>query len=154
MTKTALKSDKSPRLKLYGRIHSLMAEGNISDEIYRDILFVNFDGAESKSSLTERQLLQLVQHLEALVPGKQRRSYPGRPHNMNRPGQSRTDQLEKIEALLTIGKLPWSYADSIAKQMRLADKVAWVKTEDLYKITTALRKRAQKEGWDLSGETK
>lgn len=152
---------KSPRLKLYGRIHSLLAETHIDDAGYRDILFVNFDGATSKSGLSERQLLQLVQHLEALLPSPRsgrgagvRGAYPGRPRNMDKPGESRTDQLGKIEALLTIGKLPWSYADSIAKQMRLADKVAWVETKDLYKIITALRKKAQKEGWDLSGETK
>jgi hypothetical protein len=30
--------------------------------------------------------------------------------------------------------------------------VAWVATGDLYKIITALRKQAQREGWDLSGE--
>ena len=65
--------------------------------------------------------------------------------------QSRAAQLAKIEALLTVGSLSWSYADGIAKQMRLADKVQWVKTENLYKIITALTKKAQKEGWDLSG---
>lgn len=146
-------TNKSPRLKLYGRIHSLLAEAGIDDAGYRDILYLNFNGAESKSKLTERQLLHLVQHLESLVPGKQRQAYPGRPRNMNKPGDSRTEQLKKIEALLTIGKLPWSYADAIAKQMRLADTISWVKTGDLYRVITALRKKAQKEGWDLSGES-
>ena len=37
------------------------------------------------------------------------------PQNMA-GGESRALQLQKIEALLTIGKLPWSYADAIAKQ--------------------------------------
>lgn len=145
-------ANKSPRLRFYGRIHSLLAELGISDDIYRDILRQQF-GVESKGKLTDRQLLQLVQHLERLVTpkGKQPETYPDRPRNMDRGG-SRADQLGKIEALLTIGQLPWSYADAIAKQMRLADKIAWVKTDDLYRVITALKKKAQKEGWDLSGE--
>lgn len=154
--KQSVKGDKSPRQRLYGRIHSLMAERGISREIYEDILAVNFNGATSKADLTDRQLLKLVAHLEQINQPQRRTAgtYPGRPHNMANKGKgdSRADQLGKIEALLTVGGLPWSYADAIAKQMRLADKVAWVKDSDLYKIITALRKRAQKEGWDLSGE--
>lgn len=147
---------KSPRLRFYGRIHSLLAELGISDDIYRDILRQQF-GVESKGKLSDRQLLQLVQHLESLTTPaparKQPGKYPNRPRNMDKGG-SRADQLGKIEALLTIGQLPWRYADAIAKQMRLADKIAWVKTDDLFRVITALRKKAQKEGWDLSGETK
>ena len=68
---------------------------------------------------------------------------------------SRDQQLQKIEALLTIGKKPWSYADALAKRIcrnddnRPIEKIAWVPTEQLYKVITALRMQAKREGWDL-----
>jgi phage gp16-like protein len=65
---------------------------------------------------------------------------------------SRARQLEKIEALLTIGGKSWAYGDAMAKRICKVDKITWVADGDLYKIITALRKQAQRDGWDLSGE--
>lgn len=79
-----------------------------------------------------------------------RTRYPGRPKNIERG--SRADQLKKIEALLTVGKRPWTYADAIAKRVCKVDKVPWVPDDELYKVITALRIQAKREGWDLSGE--
>lgn len=150
------------------RIHALKnkviaAGSGFSDDNYRDIILdISHGKFDSSKELSAPQRQALITRLSGLAGEEARpawqprdkRSYPHRPKNMDKPGESRADQLGKIEALLTIGKLPWSYADSIAKQMRLADKVQWVETGNLYKIITALRKRAQKEGWDLSGENK
>ena len=150
------------------RIHALKnkvmkVRPGYSEESYRDtILTITRGRTDSSKDMTAPERQQLIAQLseqagEEARPAWQprdKRSYPRRPKNMDKPGDSRADQLGKIEALLTIGKLPWEYADSIAKQMRLADKIQWVKEGDLYKIITALRKKAQKEGWDLSGETK
>lgn len=150
------------------RIHALKnkvmkVRPDYTVENYRDtILDISQGRTDSSKELTEPERQELINRLSALAGEEPRkpwqprdkRSYPGRPKNMDKPGESRADQLGKIEALLTIGGLPWSYADAIAKQMRLADKIAWVKTGDLYRVITALRKKAQKEGWDLSGELK
>lgn len=142
------------------RIHALKnkvmaACPGYSEENYRDtILTISAGRADSSKELTPPERQRLISQLSGQAGEQPRNSYPGRPRNMDKPGESRADQLGKVEALLTIGKLPWSYADAIAKQMRLADKIAWVKDGDLYKIITALRKKAQKEGWDLSGEKK
>lgn len=144
------------------RIHALKnqvmkARPGYSDENYRDTISqISHNRTDSSKELTERERQSLMDHLSVLAGEEPRKpwqprdkkSYPNRPRNMEKK-DSRADQLGKIEALLTIGSLPWSYADAIAKQMRLADKIAWVKTEDLYRVITALKKRAQKEGWDL-----
>lgn len=131
-----------------------------SDDNYRDtILDISKGRTDSSKGLKPAERQELINRLSGLAGEEPRKpwqprdkkSYPKRPKNMDKPGESRADQLGKIEALLTIGKLPWSYADAIAKQMRLADKVQWVATGDLYRIITALTKKAQKEGWDLSG---
>jgi phage gp16-like protein len=75
-----------------------------------------------------------------------------RPHNIDAGRHSRQAQLQKIEALLTVGGKPWGYADALAIRICKVEKLAWVPANQLYKIITALRKQAQREGWDLSGE--
>lgn len=147
------------------RIHALknkaMAKNpGFGDDNYRDMISdISKGKADSSKALKPAERQELINRLSALAGEETRRSwqprdkrsYPNRPKNMDRPGQSRDEQLGKIEALLTVGKLPWSYADSIAKQMRLADKIQWVATENLGKVIAALTKYGQKSGWDLSG---
>lgn len=165
MAKTALKKDPQWE-KDRPRIHALKnkvmkTQPGFSDDNYRDmILDVSKGRCDSSTGLTPAERVILVDRLSELAGeppqyrGPKRKKYPGRPHNMDKKGKgdSRADQLGKIEALLTVGSKEWSYADTIAKNMKLADKIAWVKTQDLYKVITALRKQAQREGWDLSGE--
>lgn len=147
------------------RIHALLgkvktAQPGYSDDNYRDgILEVSKGRCDSSKELTPAERRDLIERLQQLAgeearpkkPTWSKKNYPHRPKNMDKPGESRSDQLAKVEALLTVGKLSWAYADAIAKQMRLADKVQWVKTEDLFRIITALTKKGQKDGWDLSG---
>lgn len=149
------------------RIHALLgkvkkAQPGYSDDNYRDLVSdVSKKRCESSKDLTPAERRSLIDRLQALsgeeAPKPKRpwtkKQYPNRPKNMDQeqPDQSRAAQLAKIEALLTVGKCSWKYADAIAHQMRLADKVQWVATENLYKIITALTKKGQKEGWDLSG---
>jgi phage gp16-like protein len=142
MTKAAL---KSPRLKLYGRIHILLAEAGIDDDRYRDILWVQFQ-VESKSKLTERQLLQLIQHIEELMGVKlqQKGRYPGRPRNME--SGDRKALLKKIEALLAEAGRPWDYATGIARNMFKVDKVEWCQPEQLKRIVAALTYDAKRHG--------
>jgi phage gp16-like protein len=88
-----------------------------------------------------RELLRLLANSGPLFPA-------GRSYN------SRAAQLAKIEALLTIGGKPWAYGDALAKRICKVERIAWVPDRDLYKIITALRMQAKREGWDLSGEGK
>lgn len=135
-------------------IHTLKGALSLDNDTYRAILAGY--GVASSKDLSPSKAGLLLKDLEekAIAAGvwKNKQKKPAKawqpPQNMA-GGESRALQLQKIEALLTIGKLPWSYADAIAKQMRLADKIAWVKAADLYRIITALTKKAQKEGWAL-----
>jgi phage gp16-like protein len=144
-------------------IHTLKGAIGLDDATYRAVLAVL--GVESSKGLTDRQAAELIEDLEekAVAGGVwQRKGAPRwagkRPHNAERrPGQpwsqvSRAKQLEKIEALLTVGGKPWGYADSLAQRICKVATVAFVPADQLYKIITALRKQAQREGWDLSGE--
>ena len=154
------------------RIHALknkvmLVRPGFSDENYRDIILGITSGrGDSSTDMTRQERRELISRLAELAgeepqrswQPRDKRSYPGRPKNMDKPGESRADQLGKIEALLTVGKRPWSYADALAKRIcRNADgvpleRIALVPTGELYKVITALRKQAQREGWYLSGE--
>jgi len=138
-------------------IHTLKGALCLDDDAYRAVLAGY--GVQSSTKLSDAKAAQLVQDLEAKAIGagvwKSKTERTGRawqrPKNMAGHG-SRAEQLKKIEALLTVGQKSWAYADALAKAICKTDKVQWVKTEELYKIITALRKQAKREDWDLSGE--
>lgn len=147
------------------RIHALKGkviktQPGYDDDNYRDtILNISKGRTDSSTGLKPAERQELINRLSVLAGEEPRRAwqprdkraYPGRPKNMDN-NESRADQLGKIEALLTVGKKSWAYADAIAKAVCKVDKVAWVATHDLYKVITALRKQAKRAGWDLSGE--
>lgn len=154
----ASQARKQPTPKL---IHSLLSALHIDDEEYRSVILPQYSADKSVRSskdLRPAQLTMLVRDLEqrAIKLGVWKtQSAPARkghrPHNMDRRS-SRADQLGKIEALLTVGGKSWNYADSLAKRICKIDSISFVPDHELYKIITALRKQAKREGWDLSGE--
>ena len=144
------------------KIHIAKKELGLDDDIYRDILHTQFKKASSRD-LSDFQCLKLLQHFESLgwkqAEGK-KRNYGKRPNNMDSKAAgkagnwslaSRARQLEKIEALLTVGKKSWDYADGIAKRICKVDKVQWVEDCDLYKIISALVYQGKRQGWDITG---
>ena len=138
------------------QIHTLKGKLQMDDDLYRAMLAGY--GVASSTELSADRANKLLDELSAKAvasgvwerrPGK--RGTTGKPKNMD-GYRSRAQQLQKIEALLTIGKKSWSYADALAQRICKVDKISWVPDHELYKIITALRKQAQREGWDLSGE--
>ena len=131
------------------KIHIGASALGIEGEAYREML-KEYGGSRSCSDMTPAGRRAVLKHLH---DSGFNRKFKGRPKNMDTPIRtSRTAQLEKIEALLTVGSKPWSYADALAKRICKVDKIIWVEAENLYKVITALRKQAIREGWDLSGE--
>lgn len=149
------------------RIHALKTKAiannpGFSDDNYRDMIADISQGkVESSKELKPAQRYELIRRLAELAGENPPRPpfgkggseagggvFSGRPNNMDRGG-SRAEQLKKIEALLTIGKKPWGYADAIAKNVCKVDKVQWVETENLYRIISALTYQAKRQGWDL-----
>lgn len=147
-------SDKHRRAEL-AKIHIAKKDLGMTDDDYTAML-MEITGKTSAGDLNARQRQAALDHLASLGFKNSRKR--GRPQNIKRNrGQasdqaSRARQLEKIEALLTVGGKAWGYADSLAQRICKVDRVAWVPTGDLYKIITALRLQAKREGWDLSGE--
>jgi phage gp16-like protein len=134
-------------------IHIAKKELALTDEHYRIILDA-VTGKESAASITDLQATAVLERFKELGwKAKQARKKGKRPRNMEDFG-SKAEQLKKIEALLTVGGKSWAYADGIAKRICKVDKVEWVTDGNLYKVITALRMQAKREGWDLSGERK
>jgi len=123
-------------------------ELKLDDAVYRALLRDRFNAA-SCTDLSYSQAAILLDQFKQwgfIIIGRK-----GKPKVASRP-VSRKRQIDKIEALLTIGGKSWAYADALALRICKVEKLAWVPEGQLYKIITALRKQAQREGWDLSGE--
>ena len=159
--RTAAEQWNIDRPRIHGLKNAAMAKNPaFADDNYRDMISdISKLRTDSSKSLTAAERQELIARLAHLAgeeprkpwPAKDKTNYPNRPKNMHKPGQSRTDQLGKIEALLTVGKKEWAYADGCARRICKVDKVQWVPTGHLYKIIAALTYQAKREGWDLSG---
>lgn len=130
-------------------IHIAKGQLGMTDDDYRGLLADMFQ-VESSKALSADQAAQLIDELKKkgfVLKTK------GRPARLKKPTRvSRDMQLQKVEALLTVGGKSWAYADALAKRICKVDRMGFVADDQLYKIITALRKQAQREGWDLSGE--
>jgi len=122
------------------KIHIAKKQLGMDDDAYRDMLWI-LCGVRSAADLSPGGRKIVLEHLKDAGFAQKTKG---------RPELTRSAQLRKIEALLTIGDKSWAYADGIAKRICKVDKMAWVPENQLYKIITALRKQAQREGWDLN----
>lgn len=111
----------------------------LDDDTYRAML-QSVAGVDSASKLKPADLNRVIEHMKskgAVFKKRFGKHTKQRPKNM-------TPQMQKIEALLTDMKLPWGYADAMAKHMFKIEKVAWVReTSQLQGIITALTKKQQ-----------
>ena len=125
------------------KIHIAKKELNLDDDIYRDILHVQFK-KRSSANLSDLQCVKLLQHFESLgwkqSEGKVKK-HGRKPHNM-----SKSAYLSKIEALLAEAGRSWAYADAMVKHMYKVDNIQFCDPDQLRGIVSALVKNAKKEG--------
>ncbi|MDF5977878.1 regulatory protein GemA [Pseudomonas aeruginosa] len=126
---------------LLSKIHIARQQLGLQDDVYRQKLQVMF-GKGSARDLNLRQAEQLLTEFKRLgwQPQPSKRA-AGKPHNFSQlPAE-----VQVIEAQLAEMRLPWSYADKIAKQMFGVAKVAWLKKPDqLTAILAALHVEQEK----------
>ena len=137
-------------------IHTLKGALKLDDDTYRAVLagYGVASSVELSYSLAEKLIDDLAAKAQAVGVWERRpgnRGHKGKPKNIE-GHKSRAQQLQKIQALLTVGKRPWSYADILAQKICKVDLVAWVPGNELYKVIAALWKQAKREGWDLREE--
>lgn len=117
-----------------GKIHIAKKALGLDDDTYRDVLWA-VCRVRSAADLDSTGRFKLIKHFESLGWKNTRRNY-GR-----KPGVTadKTPLMNKLEALLADNKLPWGYADGMAKRMFKVDKVGWLKPDQLHKLVAALQ---------------
>ena len=134
------------------KIHIAKKQLGMDDETYRDMLY-GVAGVRSAADLDGRGRIAVIGHHKSLgfeVSHKRTRGYKSvhssaKASGMHIPSSpERAPLLSKIGAILADLKLPWSYADSIAKHMYQVDKVRWLYPDQLRSVVVALVKRQQK----------
>lgn len=118
-------SDASARKRAIAAIHVARQQLGLDDDLYRELLWrvsaqhgkpcrssADMTTAQRRAVLTEMRRLGATRH-------------PRRPHNAD--SRAMPEMVTKIEALLTDMKLPWAYADAIAKRQWGVERMAWVR---------------------------
>ena len=131
-------------------IHAGARQLNLDEDTRRDLIerVTGYRSAGQLDDAGRAAVLQELRRLGAGRPGaKKPAHYPGRPHNFARLDA----EITKIEAQLADMKLPWSYADAIARRMFRIQRVAWLrKQEQLVAVLSALHNEQLKR--DLGAE--
>lgn len=106
------------------KIHIAKQQLGMDDDIYRGLL-ARVAGVRSSKELNTRQAGAVLREFERLgFQPQPSTKAKGKPKNFDQmPGQ-----ITKIEAQLADMKLPWAYADALARQMFKIQRVAWLKT--------------------------
>lgn len=140
---------EATRRQKIAAIHVARSQLGMEEDTYRELLarVSSAYGPECRSAkdLDAEQLravLDEMRRLGAARPGAHKAGqYPGTPHNIDRLGP----EIAKIEAQLADMKLPWSYADAIARRMYRIERVAWCrKPEQLVGVLAALHVEQEK----------
>ena len=128
--------------KMMQLVHIGKKQLALDDGTYRAVL-EQVTGKASSKDCSALELRKVVEHMEShgfkVTPAKKHKTYKPDAATAKQP------LIDKIEALLADSKLPWSYADAIAKQMYGIDKLTFCSARQLSGVVTALTKRAQKQ---------
>ena len=113
---------------LLSKIHIARQQLGLAEDVYRAKLQGMF-GKTSSKDLSPRQAEKLLEEFKRLgwksQPSKRT---TGKPHNFASPAMP--ELITKIEAQLADLKLPWAYADALARQMYKVQRVAWLRKSD------------------------
>ena len=124
-----------------GKIHIAKQQLGMEDDIYRGLL-ARIAGVRSSKELNDHQAGLVLREFERLgFKPKPSTKSKGKPNNFDQMPV----RITKIEALLADMRLPWAYADALARQMFKVDRVSWLKlTKQLDALIAALHVEQEK----------
>lgn len=134
------KSSEHRRKADLAMIHVAKKALGLEDDAYRAIL-VNVTGKSSSASLNASERQAVLDRFKK-VGFKVDKNNAGRARPKAAP--QRAQLVNKIEAQLTVAKLPWSYADAMAKRICGVDRIEFCQPAQLVKIVAALSYDAQR----------
>lgn len=135
------------RNKLLAAIHAAKRTLDLDEGAYRDLLervsATKGKPRRSAKDMSPSQLDAVLDEFKRLGGLKPSPKTKGKPANFN--SNAMPEMITKVEALLADMKLPWSYADSMAKRQFGIERVAWCRTQDqLRSIIAALHVEQEK----------
>jgi len=127
------------RAKHIQLIHIAKAQLGLDDDTYRAMLkAVSGENVRSSTQLTATGLAKVLQHLQKQGFRIQRRA---------RPATGKQKLIKKIRAqLISLGNLPDSYADGIAKHMFNVERYHWLNNDQLHRLIAALAYQQRRQG--------
>lgn len=138
------------RTKDLAKIHLAKKQLQMDDETYRAMLWTQAR-VESAAKLDSHGRKKVIEHLISIGAKFTSNKKHKRPANYNRL----PNYITKVEALLADMDLPWSYADSIARNITGGkgdkdkapgiQKLAWVKEEKHWRAIIAALHTEQKK---------
>ena len=144
-------SDHDARRRQLAKIHILAVEHGMDtadtnpESEYRSMLW-SIGRQRSSGKLDEAGRLAVLDHLNQR--GRMNRpAQLGAAERANKPVVAADCRplVNKIEALLTVGGLPWKYAEAIAEKMFHVKRLEWCKPGELRKIVAALEYSARRK---------
>lgn len=133
-TRCSLKADL--RRRDLAKIHIAKKQLGMSDTVYREML-KNISGVASAADLDGRGRSKVLDHLK-ICGFKPAYKHERSQIKHRSAAKEREPLLLKVRAILTDLRLPWKYADSMAKRMFKVDRVHWLEPDQLHKLTIAL----------------
>ncbi len=132
------------RKRQLGKIHQAKKQLNLDEDTYRALL-VRVTGKSSSALMDFAERNKVIAEF-ARVGFKEskavdrKRVFAGCPKNVKD-----VPLLRRCEALLANGKLPWSYAHSMATKMFEVKRVEWLREDQLHKLVSALQVDANRK---------
>ena len=135
-------NSKSLRTRELGAIHIAAKSAGLDDDAYRAMLQA-VCGVRSAADLDAAGRRQVLDHLRRQgQPSRSRARLDAAAHTADRPrnfgSAERGPLLAKIEALLTAQRLPWAYAQGIARRVAKKDRLEFCAPAELVKVVAAL----------------
>lgn len=121
------------RKGLIAKIHIGKSQLQMDNDSYRALLY----RTTKKNSCTGLTVIEL----EAVLKEMKRLGFtPKRAGTGRKPSaaKSKTALLSKIEAILAEKKLPWQYAEAMAKRMFKREAIEWLNAAETHKLLQAL----------------
>lgn len=129
---------KPHRNNQIAQIHIARQQLGLDDDTYRSIIRMMSNGrTDSSAQLDYAERIKLLEHFRARGWKNTKTATPKAAKKTNQ------SMIGKIGALLADMKLPWSYADGVAKRMFGRDRVQWCEAEELRAVIAALVKRQE-----------
>ncbi|MDD3082769.1 MAG: regulatory protein GemA [Desulfobacterales bacterium] len=133
---TRICEGEADRQKELAKIHIGRKELGLDEGTYREML-QNIAGVSSARDLDKPGRLAVLDHMKACGFKQAHRSARASGMHVSAPND-RNVFLCKIEATLAELRLPWSYADGMARRMFKIDRVRWLNPSQLQKLMVGL----------------